>query len=838
MVRYTLNPKASPNLQILLSPLLKGNDKLKTLMKQLTLLLLVVKLMACHAQTAITGNINPGVAVANVERNFVGFNSGQGNLESIYNFRAVGGLETNPYLKTIFNTVSPRTYWRFPGGTTSNYYNRWGSGYGNSGILQTFGDNVSYLSVNLSLRDKIYGSYSNYTANLLYPNSKSNVIFPFINSITNNRTTTGNVVFCLNVVNHYRGFPTANGVIGFDTRTETLRDTNKIKAIKNMNDFNRSTLSPLFKSIVLQNIDAILTLIQNGGNVYKVELGNELYGYQYNDNILLNYNAFVSYNSPYSLYFPSDTKVWLKDDGSAQSIKDSYSSLWTFAHLTRMYKLLIRDTLQKLAVQQPGNPVFTNHLNNMKFGVPVTPTLTSGFRKWDEFFRQPDVKAYIGLDAYVMHPYLDSSNYFKGYNLSPANTATFTTLTKEFNAIRDTLEIAYNTRFFKKNHVNLINAFPAGTEVWYTEWDFNFDNTKLVKVGNTLLHSMFYYDAMMDFFDINANRNLQVKCNKTNPIKLCNYHVPYAKSITWYPMVRFSNGYATLLADPGTTRNSVPNYVQYNANYYAHQLLAPVLNDDAMVYIDNTNGGFNSVPNCTFRSFYKKTSNGTCSKDNVYIYFNNKSANSYKINLNTALKISDSKCVHATKTYMYANNLYASMGQTTFRTDDVIYTDTLKGAADITIQRINDQVIPSSTFGQVVIPKYSVGYIKAEITIPSATCGCSNTSARSESSTSSARLANTQNIEEEKQDITLLPTRMYPNPATTGNVTIEVSSSKEIPSQLMIFDITGNLVKSSSNTLSVGQNTLQIDVSDLAKSLYLIRLQGEDINFTDKLILQ
>jgi hypothetical protein len=400
------------------------------------------------------------------------------------------------------------------------------------------------------------------------------------------------------------------------------------------------------------------------------------------------------------------------------------------------------------------------------------------------------------------------------------------------------MEISYNNRFFKKNHINLINAFPAGTEVWYTEWDFNFDNTKLVKVGNTLLHSMFYYDAMMDFFDINANRNLQVKCNKTNPIKLCNYHVPYAKSITWYPMVRFSNGYATLLADPGTTRNSVPNYVQYNANYYAHQLLAPILNDDDMVYIDNTNGGFNPVPNCSFRSFYKKTSDGTCSKENVYIYFNNKSATSYKIDLNAALKLSDSKCVNATKTYLYANNLYASMGQTTFRTDDIIYTDTLKGAADITIQRVNDQVIPSSTFGQVVIPKYSVGYIKAEITIPSATCACNSNARNSGPATSAARLANTQDPEEIKQEVSLLPSRMYPNPATAGNVSIDISSSKEVSSRLMIYDVTGNVVKSFSQDLTVGQNTLQIDISDLAKSLYIIRLQGEDINFTEKLIVQ
>ncbi|MDB5225889.1 MAG: fibronectin type domain protein [Bacteroidota bacterium] len=791
------------------------------------------------AQTVISGVINTSLTIPKVERNFIGFNSGEGNLESIYNLNGqTTGLDVNPNFYAAFSKVSNRIYWRFPGGTTSNYYNRWASGYGNSGKVLTIGENSSFVNVSSTLQNAIYNKYYNYS-NPSYPNAKSNIIFPFINSITKNKTATNNAVFCLNLTNHYRYIPSTTSIPFLNTRTETLKDTAKIKAIINLTGnyldaFNKSTLSDGFKKIVRQNIDAFLTLVNNNVSVYKVECGNEIFSFAFYDNFLVDYNAFIANTGQFSLVLPSDTKVWLRDDGSAQSIKDSYASLWSYAHLVKLYKVLMTDTLQKLSAAQPGNATYSNHLKNMKFGVPVTPNLNSGFKTWDEFMRQPAVKSYMGIDAYVMHPYFDSTNYFKGYNFTAAANSSVTDLTKEFNNFRDTLEIAYNNRFFKKNHINMINALPAGTEIWYTEWNINFDFSKLQKIGNTMLHSMFYYDAMMNFFDINANKNLQVSCNKINPIKMCNYHISYTKSMTDYPFMRFSGGYSSVASDPQTTTNSTANAIEYNATYYTNVLLSPIVNDDSMVYLNNINGGFNTVANCSFRTFYKKDCTSGCCKDNVYIYFNNKSGNAYKIDVNKALNVTNTACIKATKNYLYANTLYASMGRTTFNTDDIIHT------TDGSIQRVNNEQISTANLTQVVIPKYALGYIKAVITVPSATCAC-NSALRTADTTTSAvgeKIITDDVIEEKNFAFINVAPRIYPNPNTNGQLSIDIFSQKETESQIRIFDIAGNLMRTFTKQLSEGENLFQVDVSDMAKSIYILRMDGDGINFTNKLVVQ
>ncbi|HPN19439.1 MAG TPA: hypothetical protein PK546_07835, partial [Chitinophagales bacterium] len=81
----------------------------------------------CYTQTNITGNIIPEKHLTTIEHNFTGFNSGQGYLESIYkNYTSNSGLEINNAFYDVFNTIGKRISWRFPGGTTANFYNRWG----------------------------------------------------------------------------------------------------------------------------------------------------------------------------------------------------------------------------------------------------------------------------------------------------------------------------------------------------------------------------------------------------------------------------------------------------------------------------------------------------------------------------------------------------------------------------------------------------------------------------------------------------------------------------------------------------------------------------------------
>lgn len=776
-------------------------------MKKTSIFLLLFALVVLSkAQTPIGGTINPSLT-RTVQRNFTGFNSAQGYLEKAYNYyNPSAGLEVIPIFSDVFNTLGSNTYWRFPGGTTSNFYNRWYSGFGGGGTSQLYGDDITFLPptyLNLTARNSLYSSYNSYiTAG--YPNSSSNIIFPFINSITNNLTKNNKSVFCINVINHYRNVASSGSI--YDTRKETLIDTNKIKAINNLDNFTNSTLSSEFKRIVKQNLSAYLTLVSNNLEVYNVEIGNETFTYMYDDNIFTDYNNFVYNSHP---LFNADKTLWYRDNGSAASINDSYKSLWSFAHLARMYRVLITDTLLKLST---SNINYLNHYNNIKFGIAQPSFLAGGFSRYSQFFATTQVKNYINNSAYIVHPYLDQNNFIKQPLTSKTNT-NITNLNTEFTKLRDTLEISYNQRFFKKNLIGDINNYPINSEFWVTEWNFLFDWDNLKKVGNTMLHAMYYYDVMMDFMDINANKNLQVSCNKTNPIKLCTYQIPYCGSSdeTWYNMIRFSNGYNTNYIDSKTTINAVLNDVKYNSTYYAHQLLLPILNDTSIRYVDVVNGGFTTMPNCSFRTFTKPAGTKDCSRMCVYIYFNNKSGVDYTIAVKSALTTymndNDLDCVtNASKYYLYANNLYASMGKTTFRISDFLTTN-----PDLTIQRIDDEVVTSSDIDNILIPKYSVGYIK--VYVSSYLC-CP----------SELRIANTNfKTKSDKQNA-------YPNP-TKGILNFEFLD--ETSKHIEILDINGRIV----NVLNTNKNIISIDLSNNAKGVYYYKITNENGTKVSKFIL-
>ena len=804
--------------------------------KTLTWCLVFCYLSNCYTQTNITGNIIPEKHLTTIEHNFTGFNSGQGYLESIYkNYTSNSGLEINNAFYDVFNTIGKRISWRFPGGTTANFYNRWGSGYGNTGFGQTFGDAWLFTNINWNTLISNYNKYENFS-NATYPFSGSNIIFPFINSITKNKTVPASSSFCLNMINHYRNVP----LINFDTRKETLRDTSKVKAIVDLKKgyldaFNNSTLSNNFKKIVRQNIDAYLTLIKNGVTVYNIEYSNETFSYMYDDNLLSDYNTFLNNNNIFS---PSDTKIWIRDDGSLQSIKEANSTFWTFARLSKLYHVLLTDTLQKLATQ-PANAsqrIFEDHLTHLKFGMPIGAYLNGGFKNWNNFMINSDIRNYIGIDAYIIHPYLDSYNFIKNIPLTENTNSSEIVLKKEFNEIRDTLEISYNKRFFKQAQVSLINALPANSEIWYSEWNFNFDYNNLKKIGNTMLHAMYYYDVIMNFYDINANKNLSMNCNKTNPIKLCNYHIPYAKSDTWYNMTRFTKGYNTVAADPFSGNNNATNSVQYNSTYYAALLVSPILEDTAIYMVDNSNGGFDLMPNVSFRSFYKNTSTSTNKQYDIFIYFNNKSDVDYSIDLITTLNIKDTNKIKASASYLFADNLYASMGQTTFRTDNFLYTDTLKSAQKTTIQRVFNAAISSDELNTAKIRKYSFGFYKISVnSLPVETYAAAKkeedyTTKLVETETQKAAVAPI--VEEQPKIIPAL--KVYPNPNTTGRLSVMITAATDISTEILIFDMTGNITKTIPVALTEGMNTLETDLSELAKGVYILQLN----NMASKVILQ
>jgi GH35 family endo-1,4-beta-xylanase len=74
--------------------------------------------------------------------------------------------------------------------------------------------------------------------------------------------------------------------------------------------------------------------------------------------------------------------------------------------------------------------------------------------------------------------------------------------------------------------------------------------------------------------------------------------------------------------------------------------------------------------------------------------------------------------------------------------------------------------------------------------------------------------------------------RVYPNPATSGKVTIENISGKTI-NLIEVIDIQGKLVK----TVIPGNKNIEIEVSDLKKGIYFLRVLRENVVLDKKLII-
>lgn len=80
----------------------------------------------------------------------------------------------------------------------------------------------------------------------------------------------------------------------------------------------------------------------------------------------------------------------------------------------------------------------------------------------------------------------------------------------------------------------------------------------------------------------------------------------------------------------------------------------------------------------------------------------------------------------------------------------------------------------------------------------------------------------------------IIQSNLYPNP-TTNQAKLQLSGvNTEI--KLMIIDIKGRIVKT--QTLRPSNNNIEtiIDLSYLPKGIYYIKLEGENLNRTEKLI--
>jgi hypothetical protein len=78
---------------------------------------------------------------------------------------------------------------------------------------------------------------------------------------------------------------------------------------------------------------------------------------------------------------------------------------------------------------------------------------------------------------------------------------------------------------------------------------------------------------------------------------------------------------------------------------------------------------------------------------------------------------------------------------------------------------------------------------------------------------------------------------VYPNPAN-DKATVVFSSEIEETYNIRLIDITGRIIFNQNNTSIVGENQYQMNLSALAKGIYMILLQRKDDVLQSKIVVQ
>ena len=78
---------------------------------------------------------------------------------------------------------------------------------------------------------------------------------------------------------------------------------------------------------------------------------------------------------------------------------------------------------------------------------------------------------------------------------------------------------------------------------------------------------------------------------------------------------------------------------------------------------------------------------------------------------------------------------------------------------------------------------------------------------------------------------------IFPNPANS-KATVAFTSDKEEVYILYLIDVTGRGVLQYSIKSTIGENQYQMDLSQVAKGIYMILLQNEDASLKAKIVVQ
>ncbi|HUM51177.1 MAG TPA: T9SS type A sorting domain-containing protein [Chitinophagales bacterium] len=75
--------------------------------------------------------------------------------------------------------------------------------------------------------------------------------------------------------------------------------------------------------------------------------------------------------------------------------------------------------------------------------------------------------------------------------------------------------------------------------------------------------------------------------------------------------------------------------------------------------------------------------------------------------------------------------------------------------------------------------------------------------------------------------VTTTAIKVYPNPSTTGIFTVDYTSDKNINSNIVVYDITGNIVLQDEFVLQEGTTNHTLNISNLASGSYLLKVEDK-----------
>ncbi|MEY4927256.1 MAG: Secretion system C-terminal sorting domain, partial [Bacteroidota bacterium] len=81
--------------------------------------------------------------------------------------------------------------------------------------------------------------------------------------------------------------------------------------------------------------------------------------------------------------------------------------------------------------------------------------------------------------------------------------------------------------------------------------------------------------------------------------------------------------------------------------------------------------------------------------------------------------------------------------------------------------------------------------------------------------------------------------KIYPNPTTDGNMTVEFEMATEEPTTILLFDVAGKQVYSKSQRTAAGKNSVEVSAQNLPQGLYLLTVKTDaGMLYTQKVQIQ